>query len=172
MQWKRKAQKQKGLNQQQQIKNNQTLKVAVHPHAQPQHKFVRHSAANSINNRYRNQQQEIKVNLHSKTRLLNNLQISSYIGDPQAKATATTVIDLASHLKILGDSFTAISSKLNCDAEESLNENEALDLLLDSAVCVLSPLVCLTKLIPELNGCNESTQKQLLDNVAFLMPGI
>lgn len=174
MQWKRKAQKQKGLNQAQQqqtqnLKNQFQNQKLVN---QQQSKFVRHAPANSINNRYRNQAQEIKINLHSKTELFNDQHIQSLINDPQAKTLSTTVpavIDLASHLKILGDSLNAIGTKLN--SNELLTESDALDLLLDSAICAMSPLICLTNLTPELNGC-LSSQKQLLDNVAYLMPGI
>lgn len=166
MQWKRKAQKQKGLNQAQfnHPATNQTPKPAA------QSKFVRHSPANSINNRYRAQAQEVKVNLHSKTDLLNDQQIHTYITDPQTRPIVPSVIDLASHFKLLGDSLNAIGTKLN--SNQDLSENDALDQLLDSAICAMCPLICLTALTPELNGCSESTQKQLLENIAYLMPGI
>lgn len=173
MQWKRKAQKQKGLNTIK-IVNNQPI-LPKQTASQLKHQLpIRYGG--SISNRHK-QPVEIKVNLNSKDRLLDDKQISSYLNDPQTRQPlSTNTLDLASHLHILGDSLNAISTKLNnlTNNEKGLNESDALDLLLDSAVCAMCPLIGLTNLIsPRLNGsCDERTQKQLLDNVAFLMPGI
>lgn len=180
MQWKRKAQKQKGLNtvsinnqtnynskkQSKQINKSTTLVAA------PKFTSVRHNPGYSINYRNRNQAAvEIKVNLHSKTHLLNEKEITNYLFET-GKPISSNPVDIASCFKILGDSLNAISAKLNSSVEKSFDENDALDLLLDSAICAMSPLICLTSLTPELNVCNENTKKALLDNVVFLMPGI
>lgn len=177
MQWKRKAQKQKSLNTvpvsaQQTVKQTKLGRPTNAARAAAG-KFVsvRHNPANSINNRNKQLAAQIRVNLRSKTELMNDSQITNHLFEP-SKTITTSAIDVASCFKILGDSLNAIGLKLN-NTEETLNESDALDLLLDSAVCAMSPLLCLTSLIrPELAGGNEKVQRGLLDNVAFLMPGI
>ena len=44
--------------------------------------------------------------------------------------------------------------------------------LLDSLLCSLGPLVCLTQRVPELNGADPDTLASILDNVAYIMPGL
>lgn len=176
MQWKRKAAKQKSLN---------TVPVSAQVVVRPPVKLgrptnaeraaagkfvsVRHNPANSINNRNKQLAAQLRVNLHSKTELMSDSQITNYLFEP-SKTITTSPIDVASCFKILGDSFNAIGMKLN-NSEATLSEGDALDLLLDSAVCAMSPLVCLTSLIQPQLG-NEQVHRGLLDNVAFLMPGI
>ena len=182
MQWKRKAQKQKGLNtvpmsSQQIVKPSKPLgrpsnasKAAAAAAAGQPFLSVRHNPANSINSRNKQLAAQIRVNLSSKTELMDERQITNYLFEP-SKTITTSPIDVASCFKILGDSLNGIGMKLN-NSDETLNESEALDLLLDSAVCAMSPLLCLTSLMPGLAGCNERVQRSLLDNVTFLMPGI
>ena len=44
--------------------------------------------------------------------------------------------------------------------------------LLDSLLSSLGPLVCLTSLVPEANGCPSDVSAATLDNIAYIMPGI
>ena len=48
----------------------------------------------------------------------------------------------------------------------------SLSVLLDSLLCAMGPLICLTQYVPELNGAREEDLKQIVDNVAFIMPGL
>ena len=76
----------------------------------------------------------------------------------------------------------------------------SLSVLLDSLLCAMGPLLCLTQVllpmsqvptffvhnlfnvhhlkiftsqaVPELNGADDATLKTVLDNVAFIMPGL
>ena len=48
----------------------------------------------------------------------------------------------------------------------------SMSVLLDSLLCAMGPLICLTQHVPELNGASEETLKQIVDNVAFIMPGL
>ena len=45
-------------------------------------------------------------------------------------------------------------------------------MLLDSLLCSLAPLVCLTQRVPELDGADPETLANILDNVAYIMPGL
>lgn len=183
MQWKRKALKQRGLNtvpisapslvkpNKPQIgRPSNASKAAAAAAAGQPFLSVRHNPANSINSRNKQLAAQLRVNLRSKTELLDDRQITNCLFEP-SKTITTSPIDLASCFKILGDSLNGIGMKLN-NSDENLNEGDALDLLLDSALCAMSPLLCLTGLMPGLAGCNEKVQRGLLDNVAFLMPGI
>ena len=44
--------------------------------------------------------------------------------------------------------------------------------LLDSLLCSMGPLLCLTQAVPQLDGANPATINQILDNVAYIMPGL
>ncbi|XP_027872683.1 uncharacterized protein hmgxb4b isoform X6 [Xiphophorus couchianus] len=48
----------------------------------------------------------------------------------------------------------------------------SLSLFLDTLLCALAPLMCLTTQIPELTSCTEHTLASTLENVAYLMPGL
>lgn len=48
----------------------------------------------------------------------------------------------------------------------------SLSVLLDSLLCALGPLMCLTTQIPELHGCPAETHSRTLDNLAYFMPGL
>lgn len=46
-------------------------------------------------------------------------------------------------------------------------------MLLDSMLCVLGPLTCLTAQVEEIRGAvPEPTLMNILDNIAYIMPGI
>ena len=45
-------------------------------------------------------------------------------------------------------------------------------MLLDSLLCSLAPLVCLTQRVPELDGADPETLASIMDNVAYIMPGL
>lgn len=48
----------------------------------------------------------------------------------------------------------------------------SLSVLLDSTLCALGPLLCLTSEVKELDGCTKDTQESILDNIAYIMPGL
>ena len=47
-----------------------------------------------------------------------------------------------------------------------------LPVLLDSLLCALGPLTCLTTNVPQLDGTPITTHAKTLDNIAYIMPGI
>ncbi|XP_066246361.1 uncharacterized protein [Euwallacea similis] len=89
------------------------------------------------------------------------------------KVNGIKPIDVAAHLKLLGESLTIIGERLK-EHEGQIAVSGSLSVLLDSLLCALGPLLCLTQLIPELreNCCTPEQLLSTLDNVAFIMPGL
>lgn len=48
----------------------------------------------------------------------------------------------------------------------------SLSVLLDSLLCALGPLMCLTQQVPELDSCPQEQLSSTLDNIAYIMPGL
>lgn len=82
-------------------------------------------------------------------------------------------IDVAAHLKLLGESLTIIGERLK-EHEGQIAVSGSLSVLLDSLLCALGPLLCLTQQVPELqeNCCTPEQLTKIVDNVAFIMPGL
>ncbi|KAL3267976.1 hypothetical protein HHI36_007112 [Cryptolaemus montrouzieri] len=89
------------------------------------------------------------------------------------KVNGIKPIDVAAHLKLLGESLTIIGERLK-EHEGQIAVSGSLSVLLDSLLCALGPLLCLTQQIPELkeNCCSPEQLMSTLDNVAFIMPGL
>ncbi|VEN62398.1 unnamed protein product [Callosobruchus maculatus] len=89
------------------------------------------------------------------------------------KGNGIKPIDVAAHLKLLGESLTIIGERLK-EHEGQIAVSGSLSVLLDSLLCALGPLLCLTQQIPELqeNCCSPEQLMSTLDNVAFIMPGL
>ncbi|XP_061393996.1 HMG box-containing protein 4 [Musca vetustissima] len=82
-------------------------------------------------------------------------------------------IDAAAHLKLLGESLTIIGERLK-DHEGQIAVSGSLSVLLDSLLCSLGPLLCLTTCLP---GLEKKTKLKTnlavtLDNIAYVMPGL
>ncbi|XP_045473777.1 HMG domain-containing protein 4 isoform X1 [Harmonia axyridis] len=93
--------------------------------------------------------------------------------DSYFKVSGIKPIDVAAHLKLLGESLTIIGERLK-EHEGQIAVSGSLSVLLDSCLCALGPLICLTQQIPELqeNCCSPEQLATTLDNVAFIMPGL
>ncbi|KAL6103386.1 hmgxb4 [Pungitius sinensis] len=61
-------------------------------------------------------------------------------------------IDAAAHLQLLGESLSLIGHRLQ-ETEGMVAVSGSLSVLLDSILCALGPLTCLSAQIPQLNGC-------------------
>ncbi|XP_038010151.1 HMG domain-containing protein 4 [Motacilla alba alba] len=88
-----------------------------------------------------------------------------------AKAPETDPIDVAAHLQLLGESLSLIGHRLQ-ETEGMVAVSGSLSVLLDSIICALGPLACLTTQLPELNGCPKHVLSNTLDNIAYIMPGL
>ncbi|XP_011339550.1 HMG box-containing protein 4 isoform X2 [Ooceraea biroi] len=93
------------------------------------------------------------------------------IGTGMYKIVGTQPIDVAAHLKLLGESLTIIGERLK-EHDGQIAVSGSLSVLMDSLLCALGPLICLTQQVPETNGAKPETLSQMLDNVAYLMPGL
>ncbi|XP_032869401.1 HMG domain-containing protein 4 isoform X2 [Amblyraja radiata] len=80
-------------------------------------------------------------------------------------------IDVAAHLQLLGESLSLIGHRLQ-ETEGMVAVSGSLSVLLDSIICALGPLTCLTAQVDHLNGCPKETLAHTLDNIAYIMPGL
>nr|XP_014436548.1 HMG domain-containing protein 4 isoform X2 [Pelodiscus sinensis] len=92
-------------------------------------------------------------------------------GAPKVKASPADPIDVAAHLQLLGESLSLIGHRLQ-ETEGMVAVSGSLSVLLDSIICALGPLACLTTQLPELNGCPKQVLSNTLDNIAYIMPGL
>lgn len=88
------------------------------------------------------------------------------------KVTGIEPIDAAAHLKLLGESLSVIGQRLT-EHKGQIAVSGSLSVLLDSLLCAMGPLVCLTKQVPELQGAvSQEKLNRILDNIAYVMPGL
>ncbi|CAB1344494.1 unnamed protein product [Coregonus sp. 'balchen'] len=82
-------------------------------------------------------------------------------------------VNAAAHLQLLGESLSHIGHRLQ-GTKEMMAVSGSLSVLLDSLLCALAPLACLTSLVPELRSCpsHSHTLAKTLDNIAYVMPGL
>jgi high mobility group protein 2-like 1 len=82
-----------------------------------------------------------------------------------------TPVDVACHLKILGESLSSLGKRMT-EQKDQVTDRRSLNPLFDGLLCSLSSLATLTALDPRLDGCPRETHLDTLDNIAFIMPGI
>ncbi|XP_056137045.1 HMG box-containing protein 4-like [Lampris incognitus] len=80
-------------------------------------------------------------------------------------------MNAAAHLHLLGESLSLIGHQL-LQTNKMVCMSSCLSLLLDSLLCGLAPLACLTSHIPELRSCLQHTMADTLGNIAYVMPGL
>ncbi|GIY70695.1 HMG domain-containing protein 4 [Caerostris extrusa] len=83
----------------------------------------------------------------------------------------TAAIDSASYLKLLGDSLSVIGQRLT-EHEGQLAVSGIFSVLLDTVLCVVGPLLCLTSESPVINSLPQEVSKNTLDSIAYFMPGL
>uniref|UniRef100_A0A1B6FN91 HMG box domain-containing protein n=1 Tax=Cuerna arida TaxID=1464854 RepID=A0A1B6FN91_9HEMI len=94
------------------------------------------------------------------------------VGPGMYKVVGTQPIDVSAHLRLLGESLSIIGERLK-EHEGQIAVSGSLSVLLDSLLCALGPLLCLTQQVPEIsNGCSPETLSKILDNIAYIMPGL
>lgn len=104
-------------------------------------------------------------------RSIKDLVNEPVIGTGMYKIVGTQPVDVAAHLKLLGESLTIIGERLK-EHEGQIAVSGSLSVLLDSLLCALGPLICLTQQIPGANGAKPQILSKMLDNVAYIMPGL
>ena len=88
-----------------------------------------------------------------------------------SEGAAGRPLEVAAHLTLLGESLSIIGARLK-EHEGQIAVSGSLSVLLDSLLCSMGPLLCLTQTVPQLDGANPATINQILDNVAYIMPGL
>lgn len=80
-------------------------------------------------------------------------------------------VDTAAHLKLLGDSLMAIGQRI-LQAGVEPSAAGAYCVLLDSLLCSMGALLCLTREIPGLEQLPGASFAKTLDHIAYFMPGL
>ena len=104
----------------------------------------------------------------------NSMAVKGKTVEPETatfRVVGTEPLDCAAHLKLLGDSLSVIGAKLT-EHEGQIAVSGSLSVLLDSLLCSIAPLLCLTQQVPELNGIPREKLTNMLDNIAYIMPGL
>ncbi|KAL5242611.1 hypothetical protein ACI65C_010021 [Semiaphis heraclei] len=84
---------------------------------------------------------------------------------------STQPIDVAAHLALLGESLDKIGQRLK-EHQGQIAVNGSISVLLDSLLCALGPLLCLTQQVTEINVNSQETMSRLMDDIAYIMPGL
>ncbi|XP_071444152.1 HMG box-containing protein 4 isoform X2 [Hetaerina americana] len=94
------------------------------------------------------------------------------VGTGLYKVVGTQPVDVAAHLGLLGESLMIIGERLT-EHEGQIAVSGSLSVLLDSLLCAIGPLLCLAQQIPEAaHACPQHTLSKILDNIAYVMPGL
>ncbi|RWS26750.1 HMG box-containing protein 4-like protein [Leptotrombidium deliense] len=157
MLWKKRALKLKEGNAVQETENN--VSVSKPRNSTPVHTPSRISQRHATST----------LSLPSKSTLEKTSNLLSQNEEPHIIGTGPS--DVAAHLRLLGESLSIIGQRLT-EHSGQIAVSGSLSVLLDSTVCALGPLLCLTTLDENLNGCPQEVHKQTLDNISYIMPGI
>lgn len=91
---------------------------------------------------------------------------------PVLRVTGTEPLDSAAHLKLLGESLKGLGQRLN-ERKGQIPVTGSLCVLLDSMLCAMAPLLCVTQQVPELQeAIPQETLNKMLDNIAYIIPGL
>lgn len=109
----------------------------------------------------------------SETETLNRISLQQENAAAAAAQTSIEVIDAAAHLKLLGESLTVIGERLK-KHNGHVALSGSLSVLLDSLLCSMGPLLCMTTQIPGLENKTQLSRNlaATLDNIAYVMPGL
>ncbi|KAL7743732.1 hypothetical protein ACLKA6_016793 [Drosophila palustris] len=94
-------------------------------------------------------------------------------GSDEQQTSSIEAIDAAAHLKLLGESLTVIGERLK-EHNGHVALSGSLSVLLDSLLCSMGPLLCMTTQIPGLENKTQLSTNlaTTLDNIAYVMPGL
>ncbi|KAL5290576.1 HMGXB4 family protein [Megaselia abdita] len=80
--------------------------------------------------------------------------------------------NIAAHFRLLGENLAIIGERLK-EHEGQIAISGGLSVLLDSLLCSIGPLLCLTTQLPAVNKNNlEANLGSILDNITYVMPGL
>ncbi|XP_018916800.1 uncharacterized protein [Bemisia tabaci] len=111
------------------------------------------------------------ISRHSRMKGGEGLVQEPVLGTGLYKVVGTQPIDLAAHLRLLGESLNIIGERLK-EHEGQIAVSGSYSVLLDSLICALGPLMCLMQQVGETNIIPNDRYAQVLDNIAYIMPGL
>lgn len=80
--------------------------------------------------------------------------------------------NIAAHFRLLGENLAIIGERLK-EHEGQIAISGGLSVLLDSLLCSIGPLLCLTTQLPAVNKNDlEANLGSILDNITYVMPGL
>lgn len=80
--------------------------------------------------------------------------------------------NIAAHFRLLGENLAIIGERLK-EHEGQIAISGGLSVLLDSLLCSIGPLLCLTTQLPSINKNDlEANLGSILDNITYVMPGL
>ncbi|XP_053622150.1 HMG box-containing protein 4 isoform X2 [Plodia interpunctella] len=79
-------------------------------------------------------------------------------------------VDVAAHLRLLGESLAIIGERLK-EHEGQIAVSGSVSVLLDTLLCSLAPLLCVSRALPRIAPCARLLQ-DTLHNIAYIMPGL
>ncbi|EDW05519.1 HMG box-containing protein 4 [Drosophila mojavensis] len=100
-------------------------------------------------------------------------QLDMELASGKVTPSSIEAIDAAAHLKLLGESLTVIGERLK-EHNGHVALSGSLSVLLDSLLCSMGPLLCMTTQIPGLENKTQLSTNlaTTLDNIAYVMPGL
>lgn len=100
-------------------------------------------------------------------------QLDMELASGKGTTSSIEAIDAAAHLKLLGESLTVIGERLK-EHNGHVALSGSLSVLLDSLLCSMGPLLCMTTQIPGLENKKQLSTNlaTTLDNIAYVMPGL
>lgn len=135
-----------------------------------------HTRGNGVNNNNLSTQAIATNNNTTNNNYSSNTPVTSHtVNSHSRKSSLPNIdpVDTAAHLKLLGESLTIIGERLK-EHEGQIAVSGSLSVLLDSLLCSLGPLLCLTTRIPGLERKPQLSENltATLDNIAYVMPGL
>lgn len=94
-----------------------------------------------------------------------------FIDEKTSRPFKLQAIDVAAHLSLLGESLILIGTKIK-QQDKPVSKSDYTTALMDSLLCAMASLLCLTQQIPLLKTGNPDTFLRILDNIAYIMPGL
>lgn len=86
------------------------------------------------------------------------------------RVTGCAPVDVAAHLRLLGESLAIIGARLK-EHEGQIAVSGSVSVLLDTLVCALGPLAALTRALPGV-APPPALLQDTLHNIAYIMPGL
>lgn len=122
---------------------------------------------------YNNKPQTTNTNFLNRPMKIRPKQTTAVQPSPSSSSTKVNeVTNIAAHFRLLGENLAIIGERL-LEHEGQIAISGGLSVLLDSLLCSMGPLLCLTTQIPEINKNDlEANLGSILDNITYVMPGL